>query len=114
MFRGSFYEQTDGVAMGSPLVPVLANFFLGHHEQIWLNECKGPSMLLYRRYVDDTFCLFHNESDASQFFNCINKQHPKIQFTMEKQSTNGIPFLDIRFDNSNDQVITSVFRKRPS
>ena len=62
MFRGSFYEQTDGVAVGSPLVPVL-QFIHG------LNEYKGPSVLLYRRDVDDTFCLFHNESDASQFFN---------------------------------------------
>jgi hypothetical protein len=25
-FRGQFYEQTDGVAMGSPLSPVIMNF----------------------------------------------------------------------------------------
>ena len=23
--------------MGSPLAPVLANFFMGHHEKLWLN-----------------------------------------------------------------------------
>ena len=29
LFNGSFYDQIDGVAMGSPLAPVLANLFYG-------------------------------------------------------------------------------------
>ena len=33
LFNGSFYDQIDGVAMGSPLAPVLANLFMGHHEK---------------------------------------------------------------------------------
>ena len=49
--------------MGSPLAPVLANLFLGHHENIWLNKYQGPSLQFYRRYVDDTFCLFNNEQE---------------------------------------------------
>jgi len=35
-FNGSFYDQIDGVAMGSPLAPGLANLFMGHHEKMWL------------------------------------------------------------------------------
>ena len=34
-FLGNFYDQIDGVAMGSPLAPVLANLFMGHHEKRW-------------------------------------------------------------------------------
>ena len=56
--------------MGSPLAPVLANLFMGHHEKICLE----------RRYVDDTFCLFHSEQDAIAFFDYINSQHPNIRF----------------------------------
>ena len=26
--------------MGSPLVPVLTNIFMGFHESKWLNECN--------------------------------------------------------------------------
>ena len=33
-----FYNQIDGVAMASFLVPVLANIFMGFHETKWLNE----------------------------------------------------------------------------
>ena len=29
IFNGSFYDQINGVAMGSPLAPVLANLFYG-------------------------------------------------------------------------------------
>ena len=33
LFNGEYYEQVDGVAMGSPLGPTLANIFLCHHEE---------------------------------------------------------------------------------
>ena len=38
IFNGKFYNHIDGVAMGSPLAPVLANIFLGFYESKWLNE----------------------------------------------------------------------------
>ena len=31
-FNEKFYIQVDGVAMGYPLDPILANIFLSHHE----------------------------------------------------------------------------------
>ena len=39
LFKGNFYDQVDGVAMEPPLAPVLANRFMGHHENIygWIN-----------------------------------------------------------------------------
>ena len=38
IFNSKFYNQIDGVVMGSPLAPVLANIFIGFHESKWLNE----------------------------------------------------------------------------
>ena len=37
LFQGTFHDQTDGVAMGSPLDPVLANFFMGYYETHFIN-----------------------------------------------------------------------------
>ena len=31
LFDSSYYDQIDGVAMGSPLGPVFANLFMGFH-----------------------------------------------------------------------------------
>ena len=113
LFKGSFYDQIDGVAMGSPLAPVLANLFMGHHEKIWLEQYQGPEVLFYRRYVDDTFCLFHSEQDAIAFFDYINSQHPNIRFTMEREVDHVLPFLDVLIDNTNrGSVVTSTFRKK--
>ena len=50
----------------------------------WL-RAFGIDVLFYRRYVDDTFCLFHSEHDAVIFFDYINSRHPNIRFTMEKE-----------------------------
>ena len=38
IFNSKFYNQIDGVVVGSPLAPVLANIFIGFHESKWLNE----------------------------------------------------------------------------
>ena len=38
IFNSKFYNQIDGVVMGSPLAPVLANIFMGFHESKWFNE----------------------------------------------------------------------------
>ena len=38
LFNGKFYDQIDGVVMGSPLAPVLANLFMGHNEKLWFEN----------------------------------------------------------------------------
>jgi hypothetical protein len=37
-FHGQFYGQTDGVAMGSPLSPVIANFYMEDYEKAALES----------------------------------------------------------------------------
>lgn len=85
-----FYDQIDGVAMGSPLAIVLANLFMGHHEKHWL-ENYNLGIEFYHRYVDDTFALFNTKQDALSFFSYINIQHPNIKFTMEREENCKLP-----------------------
>jgi hypothetical protein len=54
-FNGQFYKETDGVAMGSPLSPATANFFMEHFEETAL-EGASHKPLWWFCYVDDT-CL---------------------------------------------------------
>ena len=115
LFNGKIYVQIDGVAMGSPLAPVLANLFLGHYENIWLNNYQGPSVQFYRRYVDDTFCLFNDERHALLFFNFLNSQHLNIKFTMEKETNKMLAFLDVCINNKDPcNLLMSVHRKKHS
>ena len=110
---GFFYDQTDGIAMGSPLAPVLANLFMGHHEKIWLENHQGPEVIFHRRYVDDTSCLFNNKHGALLFFEYINSQYRNSKFTMEKEENHQLPFLDVLIDDGQSEFpVTSVFRKK--
>ena len=54
IFNSKFYNQIDGVTMGSPLAPVLANIFMGFYESKWLNEHNLKKSKFYLiRYVDE-------------------------------------------------------------
>jgi hypothetical protein len=51
-FVGHFYEQTDGVAMGSPLSPVIANSFIEDFEKKATEQATHKPVCWFR-YVDD-------------------------------------------------------------
>ena len=94
IFDGQYYDQIDGVAMGSPWGPVLANIFICHFEESWLtNNQSRPS--IWFSYVDDTFSLFDSKETASRFLDFLNSRHPNIKFTMEFEENRDTPFLDV-------------------
>ena len=67
LFNSKFYNQIDGVAMGSPLAPVLANIFMGFYESKWLNEYNFNRPKFYLRYVDEILAAFEKEQDSLNF-----------------------------------------------
>ena len=111
-FNKNLYKQVDGLAMGSPIAPVLANIFLCFHEEKWLRDCPihfKPK--LYRRYIDDTFLIFKDISHVELFLNYLNSKHPNIQFTKEIENNGNLPFLDINVIKQNGMLSTSIYRK---
>ena len=108
-FNNIMYRQIDGIAMGSPLGPALANIFVGYYESKLFNKISKPTV--YCRYVDDTFSLFHKETEFQKFLNCLNSLHPSLKFTNEIKTNNSLPFLDVLVTKSNNKFITSVYRK---
>ena len=108
-FNGALYEQTDGVAMGSPLGPLLANVFMSHIEENLEREGKLPSF--YRRYVDDTLTIMPSIETASNFLDTLNKAHSSVKFTMETECNGMLPFLGIQLLNRSPQIETKVYVK---
>ena len=91
------YKQIDGVAMGSPLGSSLANAFLVHHEQNWLDNCPleyRPSY--YGRYVDDIFVLFKSSDHWKRFQSYLNSYHVNMSFTTETEQNKKISLLDVK------------------
>ena len=106
IFDSKFYHQIDGVAMGSPLAPVLANIFIDFYESKWLNEYNLNKPKFYLRYVDDILAALDKEQDSLHFLNFFNKRHPNIKCLIEKQINHSIAFLDVFISGISNQNLT--------
>ena len=79
-FQGSFYEQINGAAMGSPISPIVANLFMEDFEvKGFIQSAKNPPKM-WKRYVDDT-CVILSSASKDEFSQHINNIDPRIQFT---------------------------------
>ena len=83
-FNDLIFRQIDGVAMGSPLGPILANIFVGYYENNLLS-LDNSKPLAYYRYVDDVFAIFPSKNNVNNFFTLLNKMHKCIVFTVEEE-----------------------------
>ena len=106
-FDQKYYKQCDGVAMGSPLGPTLANLFMFHFEKIWLEHCPTQfKPVVYRRYVDDTFLLFCSTDHVKKLKKYLNKEHQNIAFTSEMEQNGSLSFLDVKISRANNKFVT--------
>ncbi|PNF41399.1 hypothetical protein B7P43_G14428 [Cryptotermes secundus] len=113
-FNGQFYEQTDGVAMGSPLSPVIANFYMKYFEERALDLAPLKPRCWFR-YVDDTFVIWpHGPDNLKGFLNHLNSINPCIQFTMETESEGHLPFLDIDIYKRPDGSLGHTVYRKPT
>ncbi|XP_046567176.1 uncharacterized protein LOC124275615 [Haliotis rubra] len=80
-------EQEDKALLTSPIAPIC-----------W-----------YRK-VDDTFVVLNPNDNPEHLLNHLNFQHPRMQFTMEEQSDNKLPFLDVLVKKEDIKLSTTVYR----
>ncbi|XP_068735678.1 uncharacterized protein [Montipora capricornis] len=108
-FDGQLYEQCEGVAMGSPLGPLLANVFMCHlEERLSDNDLIPP---FYRRYVDDTLAITPGLDVAESFLDALNGLHPSIHFTIKLFKNDSIPFIGMLITKNGNKLETQVYRK---
>ena len=99
--------------MGSPLGPSFSNICMCALEQNFLSNCPSNyKPIFYRRFVDDTFCIFENRTQVECFLKYLNGQHPNIKFTHELEEDNSLPFLDILATHVENGFATNLYRKK--
>jgi hypothetical protein len=98
--------------MGSPLSPVIANFYMEEFEKKAIEQATHKPTCWYR-YVDDTFVIWpHGQDKLQEFLHHINGLHKKIQFTMEIEKNGHLPFLDIDIYKKTDGSLGhKIYRK---
>jgi hypothetical protein len=94
-----FFQQKDGMAMGSSQSLIASNICMERFEKLALDSAQHkPSLWLW--YVNDTFVASPHHPEGLQYFlSHLSSLRSSIQFTMEVDSA--IPFLNVRQEREN-------------
>lgn len=108
-FEGHFYEQCFGLAMGSPISACVANLTMEYIENKILPKVQN-SIHFYKRFVDDLILCIPIDK-IEYIHKHFNKFNESIQFTLEKEKSNTINFLDITITHNNGRIYTKWYKK---
>ena len=103
--HNGFYIQVEGLAMGSPPAPHLANGWMSQFDPI----IKGDSSV-YERYMDDIITEKESEEVETKLIE-INGLHPSLGFTMEREVERRISFLEMTVTNNNGNLSSTWYTK---
>ncbi|XP_064077594.1 uncharacterized protein LOC135195264 [Macrobrachium nipponense] len=106
--RGRMYTQIDGVAMGSPLGVLFANFYMGTVEERVFQNSSKPRM--YVRYIDDTFVSADSQEEIERLRRGFH-DHSCFSFTIEHCQDRRLPFLDVLVEQQVTRFRTNVYTK---
>ncbi|XP_072041252.1 uncharacterized protein [Amphiura filiformis] len=115
-FRGTIYRQRFGAAMGSPVSPIIANFFMEFLEQQAIATAPLEFKPRYwRRYVDDVLEIIQ-EGQVQNLTDHLNSvdETESIKFTFEEEKNGQIPFLDTLIVRKPDGSIKLLVYRKPT
>ena len=85
-YRGEFFKQTFGTAMGSPVSVTVANLVMESVEERALSTYQSP-VPFWKKYVDDTITALPRDQ-VKAFHSHLNTIEASIQFTVEEETDN--------------------------
>ena len=111
IFRGAYYRQKSGTAMGNPLSPALADMVMNALLDDVLAKIDIPVPFV-KKYVDDLLTVL--PADKIEYVkNALNAFNPHIQFTYEVENDNRLPYLDMVLIRTENQTILTDWYKKP-
>ena len=109
-WQDQIYQQVHGTPMGSPISVVLAELFMQKlEEDIFLNAPYQP--IFWKRYLDDIITVLPRDL-IHVFLDYINSVNEHITFTVETETNNFLPYLDLNLIRKEDgHLMFDVYRK---
>jgi len=105
------FNQIDRVAMGSPLAPTFANFFMYGFEKRQMEEFKRLGVRTSYRYINDTFVLIKKDGNVNDLLSFMNSRPKNIKFTIENERNRKLVFLDVLVHRKIMNFSTSVYNR---
>ena len=105
----SHYKQVDGLAMGSPPAPHLANGWLSQFDDVIRKDAK-----LFSRYMDDIVREMNTAQINNKFVE-VNKLDENLKFTMEREEDHSLVHLDMRIIHDKESgKLSSTWYNNPT
>lgn len=112
IYDNTIYKQTEGVPMGLPLSPILADIVMEYILDQAASRVNGNLKELVK-YVDDLFLIVPSGM-FDHVLDTFNSIHPKIQFTSELEHNGQLPFLDVILTHNSDGTIDYAWYAKPT
>lgn len=110
-YRGKYYKQISGTAMGNPLSPTVADLVMEALMDNVMAKIDFPVPVI-KKYVDDLVMALPLEK-VLEVLNIFNSYNPSIQFTHETEHNNRLPYLDMVMVRLPDQSIKTEWYCKP-
>ena len=92
-FDNQTYIQTNGVSMGSPFGPTLADFYMENLEGNLLRQDRASNPKFYKRYVDDILAIFYKESHVNIFKQRLHRTIDHLYLTSRTKKWPATPSI---------------------
>lgn len=112
VFNKQYYKQIYGLGMGNCLSPVCADIVMSELQNHCLNQLSFR-VPFFKRYVDDCVLAVPKNS-VDELLTTFNSFHSKLQFTIEIETNNSLPFLDVILIRGNDGSIVTDWYQKPT
>ena len=109
-YRGEYFQQTFGTAMGFPVLVTVANLVMEDVEERAITSSPVKT-LFWKCFVDDT-CTAFPCTQLEQFHTHLNSIEPSIDFTYELEDEGNLPFLDLNIKHHPDGHSLPMFSER--
>lgn len=108
-YEDLFYRQIMGLPMGLSVSGTLAGWVLDDLTAETL--LKANTRILYiKKYVDDYLIIIHKD-DLHHLLNTFNTAHDSLKFTLEEETNNKLPFLDMNLTREGNRITTNWYCK---
>ena len=112
IFNGTYYQQTEGVAMGGLPLSIVSEIYMQATVTTALTTTNHP-LKVWELHVDDVFSIIR-KSNLHHLLQHINSLHPKTKFTMEIEQNSQLPFLDTLIQGNSDNTISARVYRKPT
>ena len=106
-FNSQFYQQTDGLATGSPASSTRAEIYMQAYECTAITTALHPPKV-WKQFLDDIYDILSLNVRIWKTFS-INL-HQNIKFNMEEES-NGDRAFDTLLKQNNGEISVLIYRK---